>query len=95
MALKHFAIYNLTTHEVEDPGNVGPIDDAATEEVYVIVNGKQKKDGTSNLSELRKRALESECVGRGLLNGAWMVYTGSNPFTWEAVTLKPQEVPDA
>lgn len=86
MALKHFSIYNETIHEVEDPGNVGPIDETETEEVYILVNGEPRKDGTTNLAELRKRALESECVGRGLLNGEWRVYTGNVPFTWEAVT---------
>lgn len=90
MALKHFAIYNTTTHEYDDPGNVGPIDDIETEEVYILVNGEQKKDGTTNLAELRKKALESECIGRGTLNGEWKVYTGDVPFTWEAVT--PPEV---
>lgn len=80
--LMYFAIYNTTTHEAEDPANVGPIDDSETENVYIIVNGREKKDGTSNLSELRKISLLRECGLRGIINGEWKLYMKSEPFDW-------------
>lgn len=87
--LKHFAIYNTTTHEVEDPGNVGPIDDASTEKVYNLFDGVEKEVGEINLAQQRELVLVRECVGRGTLGGDWKVYVGESPFTWEAV--EPQK----
>ena len=94
--LKHFAIYNTTTHEAEDPGNVGPINADDMEDVCnlvddmdtvtgVIVGKKEKKVGEINLSAQREKALYLECAGRGTLNGEWKVYAGDVPFSWEAV----------
>lgn len=96
---KHLAIYNLPTHEVEYIESY-PVD--AREYVKNLKHGYddegkpqewEEKVDEVLLWELRKRALGLECVGRGLLNGEWKVYTGDVPFTWEAVT--PPEVVNA
>lgn len=94
---KHLAIYNLSTNEAEYIESY-PID--AREDVKNLKHGydeegkpieREEKIGEIVLWELRKKALESECVGRGLLNGEWKVYTEDVPFTWEAVTLPEVE----
>lgn len=90
--LKHFAVYNTTTHEYDDPGNVGPIDDTITEEVKnqrdkhdkngIIIGKEEFVVGVINLAEQRARVLGLECVGRGTLNGEWKVYAKDEPFDW-------------
>lgn len=95
---KHLALYNLTTHEVD---YIESYPDDAKEDLIVKKSGYkndkfaewEEKVSTFLVWEQRKKALEKESLCRGSLNGAWMVYTGDVPFTWDAVT--PQEVPNA
>lgn len=69
------------------------MDDSETEDYNVlitevdpikctIIRKIEKKVGTTNLSELRNKAMLNECIGRGRLNGEWRAYYGVVPYPW-------------
>ena len=97
--MKHLAIYNLTTHEVDC------IESYAGDEREDVCNlrhlydddgmpyEEEVKVGEIILWEAARDRLGRECINRGSLNGAWVVYNRDVPFTWELVTPKPAPPP--
>lgn len=63
----HIAIYNETLHAVE------------FEETYLE---DELTDFGQPAGDHNAWRLEQECIGRGTLNGTWLVYNGDKPFSW-------------
>lgn len=97
----HLAIFNLEKHEVECEQQHA--EDAVVEDVIEkdeVVDGKKTGNrvrevaGTFPAPEFHAWRLSVECTGRGSLEGAWQVYKGTVPFSWDIVA-PPKEAQSA